>query len=162
MSIFWAPDNILPEILNQCVFPTAMSVSACHRTLLALFYHWQPKRQQQQQNFVKLIHKMAFHFWANVHCFHCWWAELLKSPFAMWTQPLCTFRSDPLPIWKALWKQAVFVCEQENRFSPCSLILFFFLLASSSYWCSNMGKWTLMAENAFPPIEERAASSSPA
>lgn len=108
---------------------------------------------------VKLIHKVAFHFCANLHCFHCWWAELLKSPFAMWTQLICTFCSYPLPIWKALWKQAVIACKKENRFCPCSLILLF-LLTSSFYRCSNTEKWTWMPGNPFLPIEERADSSS--
>lgn len=60
----------------------------------------------------KLIHKTASRLGANVHCLHRQWVELLKSPFAMWPQLLCTFCSYPLPLWQALWKQAVIVCEK--------------------------------------------------
>lgn len=89
------------------------------------FYHWQLK---QQQTFLKLIHKTVSRFCARLHCFPCWWAELLKSPCAVWIQLVCTFCSFPLPIWKVLWKQAVIVCEKEKRFSACPFILFFLSL----------------------------------
>lgn len=108
----------------KCLLPSTLQQS-----VLSLATQNKTKRNKNptttKNNFVNLIGKMLSLSCFNLHCFHCWWAELLKSLCAMWIQLLCTFCSYPLPIWKALWKQIVIICEKENRFCSRPLILFF-------------------------------------
>lgn len=123
MDIFQTFHSMLPEILNHCISPMAVYENAYNRAPTNIkYYHWQ---LEKKKGFVDFIGKILSHFSPNLSCFHCWWAELLKSPFATCIQLLWTFCSDPLPIWKALWKQTILMCEKENRVSPVFNLYFF-------------------------------------